>query len=197
MAEEKKDTPEVTAAPVAAGPNPKMLMGILGLNLVVMLAVVAVLFISQKKADKQVDIEKIADGSAEGGHGAPAAGGHGAPAAGGHGAPAAGAEAEDKNSARFFNVGEFTANLNSIGNSRYVKVNINFELDTEMKEDEMKKRSAQIRDRVITILNSKRPEDLQKEEGRGFLKEEIKTAINEFLQSGKVLGVYFSTFVFD
>lgn len=185
-----------------AGPN-KLLLGLLVLNMVCVISVGAIVFLGQKKQDAAQSIDKIAQGAAAS-HGeehAAAGGEHGGAAKGGeHGGGKGGAEAGKTGldiDARFFNVGEFTANLSGPGTSHYVRLNVNLELDKVLEEEEMKKRQAQIRDKVITLLNSKRPQDLQTSDGRGFLKEEIKTAVNAFLQTGKVNGVYFSTFVFE
>lgn len=195
MAEKEKDeAPKVEATPASAGMNPKMLMGLMGLNMVIMLAVVIVLFLGQRKKDASVSVEQIAQGAAEGGHGAaaPAAGaGHGEPAKGGAGAAAGGTG----NDIRFFGIGDFTSNLAGPASSHYVKVNVNFELSKDVDEEELKKRKSQIRDKVISLLNSKKPADLQNVDGQNFLKEEIKTSVNGVLQTGKVEGVYFSTFI--
>jgi flagellar FliL protein len=179
------------------GGNNKFLLILLVVNMVVLVAVGGVVFIGQKKQDAVQSIDKIVQGAAVDSHGA-AAGGHGAPAAGGHGAPAGdAAKAEIDIDARFFSVGDFTANLSGPGAGHYVRLNVNLELDKTMDESEVKKKQPQIRDKVITLLNSKRPQDLQNSEGRTFLKEEIKTSVNAFMKTGKVTGVYFSTFVFE
>lgn len=169
------------------GPN-KLILGVLVLNVVVLIAVGMIVFMDQKKKDAAESIEKLAEGAAqsEAGHGEEA----------GHGA----AETTTSASAnvRFFNVGEFTANLNGKpGAAHYIRVNVNLQLDAGLQDEEMKKRSPQIRDKVITLLNSKRPKDLQTRDGRKFLKEEIMTSVNSFLETGKIIGVYFSTFVFE
>ena len=187
-----------SAAPPAgappAGPNPKILMGLLALNMVMMIAVAVVLFLGQKKQAQQQTLDQVAQG-AEAGHGAAApAGEHGAPAAGGHGAPAGGHETPGSE-ARFFSIGDFTANLAGPASSHYVKVTVNFEISREADEEELKQRKPQFRDKVISLLNSKQPADLQSLEGRNYLKEEIKTVSNTFLKKGKVEGVYFSAFV--
>lgn len=194
MAEEKP-TAEASGTSGGGGGNNKLLMGLLALNMVFMAGVGAVVFIGQKKQDAAQNIDKIAQGAAHGG--GEAGGEHGAPAAGEHGAPAGGEKVPLDIDARFYNVGEFTANLSGPGASHYVRLNVNLELDKTLDEEEMKKRTPQIRDKIITLLNSKRPQDLQNSDGRGFLKEEMKTAINGFLQTGKISGVYFSTFVFE
>lgn len=186
----------------------KIVMGLLGLNVVVMLVVVVVLFLGQKKQASVQSIDQIAAGAAAehgGGHGAPAAGGeHGAPAKGGehgggggeHGGKGGkGEAAEGGSDVRFFSVGDFTSNLSGPASTNYIKVSVNFELSKEVDEDEVKKRRPQFRDRIISLLNSKKPAELQSIEGRNFLKEEIKTVINGTLQSGKIEGVYFSSFI--
>jgi flagellar basal body-associated protein FliL len=171
-------------------------MGLLALNMVMMIAVAVVLFLGQKKQAQQQTLDQVAQGAAAGGeHGAPAAaGGHGAPAAGAHGGGAAGGDGHAAE-ARFFSIGDFTANLAGPASSHYVKVTVNFEISKEADEEELKQRKPQFRDKVISLLNSKQPADLQSLEGRNYLKEEIKTVSNTFLKKGKVEGVYFSAFV--
>lgn len=182
----------------AAGSN-KMMMGVLGLNMVLMLAVAVVLFLGQKKQAQQQTLDQVAAGAAAAEKAAPAAaehgegGGHGEGGEGGeHGAK--GAEAPPSDS-HFFSVGDFTANLAGPASSHYVKVTVNFEMNKEADEDELKARKPQFRDKVISLLNSKQPADIQSAEGRNSLKEEIKTVSNTFLKKGKIEGVYFSAFV--
>lgn len=196
-AAEAKDAGAAAAVPAgpAPGPNPKILMGLLALNMVMMIAVAVVLFLGQKKQAQQQTLDQVAQGAAAAGHGAAApAGEHGAPAAGEHGAPAGGHEAPSSE-ARFFSIGDFTANLAGPASSHYVKVTVNFEISRDADEEELKQRKPQFRDKVISLLNSKQPADLQSLEGRNYLKEEIKTVSNTFLKKGKVEGVYFSAFV--
>jgi len=174
-----------------------MMMGLLGANMILMVAVAVVLMLGQKKQAQQQTLDQVAQGAA-GEHGAPAApaGEHGAPAApaGGHGGGGGGAE-HPASDARFFSVGEFTANLAGPASSRYVKVTVNYEISKDADEEELKQRKPQFRDKVISLLNSKQPAELQSSEGRNYLKEEIKTVSNTFLKKGKVEGVYFSAFV--
>ena len=94
-----------------------------------------------------------------------------------------------------FPLDNFTANLaQGDGPRRYLRLNAVLEFTKESSEDEFKARKPQIRDVVISTINSKRPEDLLKSEGKEFLKEEIKSAINSFLVDGKVLNVYYVGF---
>jgi flagellar basal body-associated protein FliL len=172
-------------------------MGLLGLNMVVMLAVAMVLYTGQKKQAQQQTLDQVAQGAAvpEKPAAAPASA-HGEGGEGGEGgekaAKAGEAPAPD---AHFFSVGDFTANLAGPASTHYVKVTVNFEMNNEADEEELKARKPQFRDKVISLLNSKQPADLQSSEGRDYLKEEIKTVSNSFLKKGKVEGVYFSAFV--
>jgi flagellar protein FliL len=89
----------------------------------------------------------------------------------------------------------FTANLaQGDGARRFARINLVLKFSKESNEEEFKRRKAQIRDSVITILNSKRPEDLLSVQGKGFLKEEIKSAINAFLVDGNVIDVFYVSF---
>ena len=89
----------------------------------------------------------------------------------------------------------FTANLaQGDGPRRYVRLDAVLKFSKDSKEAEFKARQPQIRDVIISILNSKRPEDLLKLEGKEYLKEEIKTAINSFLIDGHVVDVYYVGF---
>lgn len=89
----------------------------------------------------------------------------------------------------------FTANLaHGDGPRRFVRVTVVLKFSTDSKEEEFKSRRPQIRDKIISILNSKRPEDLLKIEGKNYLKEEIKAAINTFLIDGRVIDVFYVGF---
>jgi flagellar FliL protein len=89
----------------------------------------------------------------------------------------------------------FTVNLaQSDGPRRYLRLKAVLKFNQDSKEEEFQARKPQIRDAVISILNSKRPEDLLKREGKAFLKEEIKSAINAFLIEGKVIDIYYVGF---
>jgi len=189
-------------APAAGGGSGKLMMGLLGLNMVVMIAVAVVLFLGQKKAAQQASLDQVAEGA----HAEAAAGEHGAPAAaaggehGGGGGGHGGGKAEpvvDPNAAKFFALGDFTANLSGPASAHYVKLTVNFEISKDADEEEMKARKPQFRDKVISLLNAKKPDDLQSADGRNYLKEEIKTVANTFVKKGKVEGVYFSAFVIN
>lgn len=94
-----------------------------------------------------------------------------------------------------FPLESFTANLaQTDGPRRYVRLNTVLKFKKTSSEEEFKARQPQIRDAIISILNSKRPNDLLSSEGKEFLKEEIKSAINNFLVDSTVTDVYYVGF---
>lgn len=89
----------------------------------------------------------------------------------------------------------FTVNLlQGDGPRRFARMDAVLKMSDEAKPAEFEARKPQIRDTIISVLNTKRPEDLLKKEGKQFLKEEIKAAINAFLVDGKVEDVYYIGF---
>ena len=89
----------------------------------------------------------------------------------------------------------FTANLaQGDGPRRFVRLTAVLKFSKESNEDEFKARKPQIRDTIISTLNSKRPEDLLKLEGKNFLKEELKSAINSFLVDGHIIDIFYVGF---
>lgn len=89
----------------------------------------------------------------------------------------------------------FTVNLaQGDGPRRYVRLNAVLRMSDDSEVSEVEARKPQIRDTVISILNSKRPEDLLKRDGKIYLKEQIKSAINSYLIDGKVVDVFYVGF---
>lgn len=89
----------------------------------------------------------------------------------------------------------FTVNLaQGDGPRRFVRLDAVLKLSADAKNTEFEARKPQIRDTIISILNTKRPEDLLKKEGKSFLKEEIKASINSFLVDGRVEDIYYISF---
>ena len=96
---------------------------------------------------------------------------------------------------KLFPLENFTANLaQGDGPRRFVRMQAVLKFSKDSSEDEFVARKPQIRDSIISTLNSKRPEDLLKLEGKNFLKEEIKSSINSFLVDGKVIDVFYVSF---
>ncbi len=89
----------------------------------------------------------------------------------------------------------FTVNLASgEGPRRYVRLDAVLKMSDDAKAPEFEARKPQIRDTIISILNTKKAEDLLMKEGKSILKEEIKSHINSFLVDGKVEDIYYISF---
>ncbi len=91
---------------------------------------------------------------------------------------------------------QFTVNLATPGSvsPKFVRVNVSLEVQNDDVEGEVTSKMPQVRNAIIDLFNSKRPTDLATAEGREYLKEEIRNAINGFMVTGKVKGVYFTNF---
>jgi len=88
-----------------------------------------------------------------------------------------------------------TVNLASgDGPRRHAMIEAVLKLSDDAKSAEFEARKPQIRDTIISIINTKRPEDLLKKEGKQFLKEEIKASINSFLVDGAVEDIFYISF---
>ncbi len=88
-----------------------------------------------------------------------------------------------------------TVNLSSgDGPRRHAMIEAVLKLSNDAKSAEFEARKPQIRDTIISIINTKRPEDLLKKEGKQFLKEEIKASINSFLVDGAVEDIFYISF---
>jgi len=89
----------------------------------------------------------------------------------------------------------FTVNLaQGDGPRRYARLEAVLKMSDNAKAAEFEARKPQIRDTIISILNTKKPEDLLQKEGKQFLKEELKAAINAFLVDGQVEDIYYIGF---
>ena len=89
----------------------------------------------------------------------------------------------------------FIVNLVDPLGRRYLKVQIELELDNPTTIEEAKKHDSQIRDAIITLLTSKSYGDVDSPEGKVQLRQEIISRVNQFLRHGKAQNAYFTDFV--
>lgn len=192
-AEEKAEHPSSLAAGSGGGGS-KLVLILTGVNILATLGMVAILFISFQRERRTPAVEDIAaHASSEENKGEEAKGGgegHG----GKEGAKEGGKKAS--NFGKMVTLELFTVNLATPGSSspKFVRVNISLEVPTEDIEGEVNSKMPQVRNAIIDLFNSKRPADLATADGRDYLKEEIKNALNGFLVSGKIKGVFFTNF---
>lgn len=102
---------------------------------------------------------------------------------------------EDLKKEVLYDLEDFTVNLaQGDGPRRYVRLKAVLRMSDDSETSEVEARKPQIRDTIISILNSKRPEDLLKRDGKVYLKEQIKSAINSYLIDAKVVDVFYVGF---
>lgn len=89
----------------------------------------------------------------------------------------------------------FIVNLANVDEPRYIKVNIELEIENNKVADEIKQKLPLVKDAVITTLSSKRVEDIRSTVGKHQLKQELISKINATLTSGKTKNVFFTEFV--
>jgi len=94
-----------------------------------------------------------------------------------------------------FPLDTFTVNLLSDSGRRYLKVQMNLELDGEELAAELETKTAVIRDVVIRLLSSKTLEEISTIKGKDKLKEQVVNQLNLRLRDGNLRNVYFTEFV--
>ncbi len=186
---QKKSAVEGASAPAS---NQKLILIVLVLNAVVLVALAAVVWMSNSKNSKQVTLGDIAaeKDSSEKGHGAEGeGGGHG----GEHGKEGKnGEEAVPENN---FIKESFTVNLSGGRGSRFAKVDVEIEVKDDFVREEVNRLRPKIRDFILVVLSSKTYEQVESVDGRDFLREEIRNKINGYLTRGRIENVFFTQFI--
>ena len=94
-----------------------------------------------------------------------------------------------------FPLDTFIVNLADKGGKRYLRITIDLELDDEELESEVAKRLPQVRDSILTILPTKRFEDISSAKGKTALRDQMLERINGLLARGQITNIYFKEFV--
>lgn len=79
--------------------------------------------------------------------------------------------------------------------TRYLKVSIGLETNSDAVVEEINKTMYPINDFLVDRLSSVRIEELDNAAGRNKLKRELMYGLNELLESGVVTNLYFSEFI--
>lgn len=176
----------------AGGLNPKLVLVVLALNLLVLLVLSAIVWMGYKRQSSEMSLAQIAvsDKPAAGEHGAE--GDHGGKAGDGHGG-----EGKEKSGGvdPHFIKESFTVNLADSRGAHFAKVDIEFEVDSDGAKDEMERLRPKVRDFITIVLSSKTYEQVESVDGRDFLREEIRNKINGYLTRGQVKNVFFTQFI--
>ena len=190
MASEEKSESASASAAAPSGGGSKLVLALTAVNIIASVGMAGILVISFQKESHKASVEDIAV--------------HGGEKDSAKGEKKEGAEGETKSETKKKNMDfgkmvtleQFTVNLSTPGsvNPKFVRVNISIEVPTDDSEGEVTQKMPQVRNAIIDLFNSKRSADLATAEGRDYIKEEIKNALNSFLVTGKVKGVYFTNF---
>lgn len=180
------------------GGGSKLVLILTLVNTLVTVGIIAILFVSFKAqkntpsiTDMKTEGEAKSAAKGEGGE-------HGEKKEGGEGGEHGKAEAKKTSElGKMVTLEQFTVNLSTPGSSaaQFVRVNVSLEVPNEESESEVMGKMPQIRNAIIDLFNSKRVTDLSTVDGRDYLREEIKNALNGLLAHGKVRGVFFTNFV--
>ena len=91
-----------------------------------------------------------------------------------------------------YDAGEFLTNLADRG---YVKLSMVYLLNDKQAEKEVESKDSEIRDKVFTILRSKTHDSVKDSNGMEELRKEIKEALNQLLNGGRIVDVYFTDII--
>jgi len=90
----------------------------------------------------------------------------------------------------------FIVNLADGAGQRYLKVTLQVELSNEDKIlEDVEKAKPRLRDAIITVLSSKKYEEVSTQQGKVILKKELIRRLNDLMPKGEVMQVYFMEFV--
>jgi flagellar FliL protein len=90
----------------------------------------------------------------------------------------------------------FIVNLADPGANRYLRVTMDVEVTGgKTPEEEITRRTSQLRDAILMILPTKKFSDIVTTEGKTALRDELIGALNALLTTSKVSRIYFKEFV--
>lgn len=90
---------------------------------------------------------------------------------------------------------EFTVNLADSGQRRYLKATVSLAYEASGLETELISRQSELRDLMIGLFRARTVSEISCEEGTDTLRREIKEVVNDRLQTGKVIQVFFTEFI--
>ena len=190
MADEE-NTNEVEEEEEEGGGGSKLVLILTLVNVLVSLGIAGFIFVSFKKEQAKPSIDDVVleEGeSAEGEEGKK----EGEKAD----TTAEGKSQLEETFGKIIQLEQFTVNLSTDGSvtPQFARVSISVEVDNEDTESEVTQKMPKIRNVIIDLFNSKLPSDLSRPSGRGELRDEIMATLNGFLKTGKIKGVYFTSF---
>ena len=104
---------------------------------------------------------------------------------------------EKENPLAYYDLESFSINTSDTDEPHFLKLTLSLGYDMGKVEiqTELVQRRAQLRDIIISVVGAKRYTDLNTQDKRDALKEDLIRRINEILQKGKIKGIAFTEFV--
>ncbi len=96
-----------------------------------------------------------------------------------------------------YSINPFVINLAGSGGKRFLRVKINLELKNQTTFEQVHAQLPRVKDTLLTILSSKKFEDINTVEGKSGLRTEIAATIDTLFSKGAVTQVYFTEFVIE
>jgi len=96
-----------------------------------------------------------------------------------------------------YSITPFVINLAGSGGKRFLRVKMDLELKNQTISEQMRAQLPRVKDTLLTILSSKKFEDINTVEGKSDLRTEIATTIDTLFSKGAVTNVYFTEFVIE
>lgn len=96
-----------------------------------------------------------------------------------------------------FSLEPFVVNLADPAGNRYLRTKMTLELGNEELLEKMDKLVFPVRDKILTILSSKKYLEINTAQGKKQLRTEISTTVDGLIGKGSVKKVYFSDLVVE
>ncbi len=94
-------------------------------------------------------------------------------------------------------INPFVINLAGSGGKRFLRVKMDLELKNQTIFEQVHAQLPRVKDKILTILSSKKFEDINTVEGKSNLRAEIAARIDTLFSKGAVTNVYFTEFVIE
>jgi flagellar FliL protein len=91
-----------------------------------------------------------------------------------------------------YDAGEFLTNLSDRG---YIKLSLVYLLGDKEVERELQSKDSEIRDRIFSILRSKKYDSVKDSNGMEELRGQIKESLNQTLNGTRIVDVYFTSII--
>lgn len=97
----------------------------------------------------------------------------------------------------YYDIGEFRLNTADIDANYFIRIGLSlgYNSDNKLLHNELVSRYTQIRDLILTLLNTKEKNQIDEYLEKEQLKEEIRRTINNILINGEIEAVYYTEFM--